>query len=192
MSKAIVTANFIGPLLRHFNQPEMETEEQVRLFICDIIEDLSQYPADVLALAAKKIRRSRLSLTFPPLAECLAACREAHGEIIKPQGRPAAVDYPEWSAARIAQANRLICCAGGKKAAEDGWIVRLWDFCRENERLPNRAEAEVIIRKFRAAEADFAESGIPLEYSSMRNAILSKRAQLSAMVMKEFSHARSQ
>jgi hypothetical protein len=192
MSKATVTANFISPLLRHFNQPEMEADEDVRLFFSDIVEDLSQYPADMLALAAKKVRRSRMSLTFPPLAECLAACQAAHGELIKPEPRSEGRDYPEWSASRIAKANRLICCDGGRQAARDGWIVRLWDFCRENERVPNRAEAEVIIRKFRAAEAEFAENGIPLEFSSMRNAILSKRAQLSSMVEEHFSHARSQ
>jgi hypothetical protein len=189
MTNNAVLESFISPMLRHFSPPEMDGD--VSLFFDELEDDLRPYTADVLALAARKIRRERKFKNFPPVAECLEACQAAHGELIKPEPRSEGRDYPEWSASRIAKANRLICCDGGRQAARDGWIVRLWDFCRENERVPNRAEAEVIIRKFRAAEAEFAENGIPLEYSAMRNAILNKRAQLSAIVMGVFPDARS-
>jgi hypothetical protein len=191
MSKAIVTANFIAPLLRHFNQPEMETDEDVRLFFSDIIEDLSQYPAEVLALAAKKVRRSRMSLTFPPLAECLAACREAHGEVIKPPERRASVDHPEWSDVRKAAANRMICCPMGLQAAKQGWIVWLWDWCREHNGLPNRNEAQGIIAKFREAEMYYQETELPPAFLNARSTILSRREELSKFVM-ERSHGGSQ
>jgi hypothetical protein len=190
-NKSSVEENFIAPLLMHFAPPELENPAMIDMFYDDIIEDVMAYPLEVLRLAVKKIRRSRVYPTFPPIAECLAACREAHGELIKPLTRHDSTDYPEWSKGRVAAANQMICCPMGVQAAQQGWIVWLWDWCREHDGLPNKYDAQKIVAKFRAAEAYYVENDIPLALLSARQAILAKREQLSKFVM-ERGHGGSQ
>lgn len=190
-NKSAVEENFIAPLLMHFSPPELENPALIDVFYDDIIEDVMAYPIDVLRLAVKKIRRSRVYPTFPPIAECLAACREAHGELIKPPVKHDSVDHPEWSKARVAAANRMICCPMGVQAAQEGWIVWLWDWCREHDGLPNKYDAQKIVGKFREAELYYQETELPLSFLNAREIIVNRRKELSNLVM-ERTDARSQ
>jgi hypothetical protein len=48
--------------------------------------------------------------------------------------------YPDWEIDRIRLADSLMASAPGKRAADEGWIIALHDFCRERSRLPNADE----------------------------------------------------
>ena len=66
--------------------------------------------------------------------------------------------YPDWTAARQANANRLIRSPMGRQAAAEGWIGALWDFARVEERLPQGSEMARCKRI--AREADEAAASI--------------------------------
>ncbi len=65
--------------------------------------------------------------------------------------------YPDWTAARQANANRLIRSPMGRQAAKEGWIGALWDFARVEERLPQGSELARCKRVAREADEMAAE-----------------------------------
>jgi hypothetical protein len=71
----------------------------------------------------------------------------------------------------------------GRLAAEEGWIVHLHDWCRENARLPNRFEGEKVratglgIRAEREHMARGAGASHPIVKSGSR-ALEAKRSRL--------------
>lgn len=68
-----------------------------------------------------------------------------------------------FSTARVAAADGMLVSDLGLEAADGDWIIGLWDFCRENQRYPSRAEVERIKAAQAIINADFREwSGGPL------------------------------
>lgn len=148
---------FLKPLARQFNLPKGATGDP-EAWERDYIESLGTFDDEALDRAAKIIRDERTETRFPLIADCNAACKRAHDEIRYGHQRGERLDnrnenvpieqrYPEWSELRRHQAWDLMRCDLGKEAARDIWIVPLYDFCRENRRLPDRHEVERLIKK---------------------------------------------
>lgn len=141
--------DFIEPMLMQFDLPKAvrDDNEKQAGFFSDYDEALEEFTSHELQHAAKLLKTTRTSRTYPTIADCLEACKQAHDALQPPvkkrrqeQGTP-----PEWTDERQRQANRLISSSEiGKEAADEGWLYALWDFCRKNERLPNRFEAQKI------------------------------------------------
>lgn len=141
-----VGEHFIKPLLLQFILPNTAKEGQEAAFYQDYQEALSDFTSHELEHAAKLLKTTRTSRTFPVIADCLEAARQARDALQPPvkkrqqeRGTP-----PEWTDERQREAGRLICCEMGRQAADEGWLIALWDFCRKNERRPNKFEAEKI------------------------------------------------
>lgn len=62
-----------------------------------------------------------------------------------------------FSAARIAAADGMLVSDLGRTAADGDWIIGLWDFCRENQRYPDRAEVDRIKASQAVINADFRQ-----------------------------------
>ncbi len=138
-----VYGKFLDVLTRHYTFPKA-AEGKEEAFLADYAEDLGRYPDAVLERAARMIRSRHQTRTLPTIADCLAACREAWGELAPAQAPNHTTMHPHWDTRRIEAANRLIRSEVGRRAADEGWIVALWDFCREHERWPGRFEAEAL------------------------------------------------
>ena len=144
-----VTEKLLKPLSVVFMIPSDANE---KTFFEPYHRVLSGYQNDVLEEAANIIIGGREKRTFPLPADCLIACREARQEIFirdatrNPQ-RKESGRFDEWSKERIVLADRLIQSLMGRQAAEEGWIMRLHDFCRENSRLPDEHEARQVRMK---------------------------------------------
>lgn len=141
-----VWPHFIEPMLLVFDDPP---GSNTTAFFEALADDLGMATQHQLAEAAKHFRRTRKARTFPTIADCVEA---VHAQPAAPTGpiAPAAKVTPAhgrhspndpWSREREALADTLLRgTAIGHRAAEAGWLMVLWDWCRNNQRLPNHGE----------------------------------------------------
>lgn len=64
----------LGRLLVHYSLGNSLNESQQRILFADYIEDLAEYPADVIMQATKDYRRDLESKFFPKIGELRALC----------------------------------------------------------------------------------------------------------------------
>lgn len=146
-----VSEKFIKPLLQVFTPPKTDDSAA---WVAVYQSALGSFGDDALAAAAQRIIGTRDVRSFPLPAECSVACRESIESMALSEKRASRPDnsseirggpfdqrYPEWSDRRRKNADELIQCEMGRQAAREDWIWTLWDFCRENERLPDPHEA---------------------------------------------------
>ena len=162
-----VLSKFIDPLRRLFPLPK-SAEGHEDVFFEAYIGALGTFDDATLTDAAKLIVGTRQSRTFPLPADCSVACKEAIAERVRRAGRPDNRNeirntpfgerYPEWSDRRRQRADTLIQCDMGRQAAQEGWIWTLWEFCRENDRLPDPHEAMKVRTKGMSRSAEINEA----------------------------------
>jgi hypothetical protein len=70
----------------------------------------------------------------------------------------------EWSHYSTMTADRLVAGKLGQRAANEGWVVGLWDFCRKEHRLPHGSEVSEVIAKSRAAREKIEQAGFSLPH----------------------------
>jgi hypothetical protein len=159
-----VSESFIKPLLQVF-QPQKA--EDPAAWVAVYQTALGSFSDDALALAAQRIIATRDVRSFPLPAECSIACREAINNMALDEMRAGRPDnsaeirsgpfdqrYPEWSDRRRKRADELIQCEMGEQATREDWIWTLWEFCRENERLPDQHEASRVRAKGMSRSAE--------------------------------------
>lgn len=147
-------SKFITDLAMHFSPPRFDQEHERQAWQKSIAMELRGSSPEVLERAARSIIQTRKNRYFPLVAECRQAVREA-AELARLEGHletmPALRQSlgDEWSTERVKLAYELIKSGMGKQAAKDApcWINNLWHFCRKQQRLPDRQEAEVLRRE---------------------------------------------
>lgn len=178
--------------MRFFGEPNLPENADKTTIYGAYARALSQYNGEVLQRAADGMLAARSQRKFPLLAECLDACRSAQDEIAgeakreNDDRRQTAKSKDPWSPERLKQADRMINSDVGRQAAEEGWIISLHDFCREQGRIPNRFEAEkvrsaALIRKAEREERERNFGGNPRMIQSVARAMETRRVRLSAL-----------
>lgn len=169
-------------------------EAREALWLRTMREILAPWDESVLMEAAQRIIKTRgkgrNERFFPLPAEVEAVCHEIAAERERAQ-RPllAAPKGNEWSDERLALAFDLCKSPLGMEAAREGWVLRLYDFCRREMRLPEKGE--VMRLRHEAQGIDKAIAKIDSsEPSSLNNAlrafaasVLAKRNELSAKIL---------
>lgn len=143
---ADVYDDFVTPMLLQFTLPKSADEDR-KAFFRDYAEALGDFTSHELQHAAKLLKTTRTSRTFPVIADCLEACKHARDTLQPPAKRRHGSDaekYPEWTPGRQRMADRMMNSEIGRQAADEGWIVALWDFCRKQQRWPDDREAKNI------------------------------------------------
>ena len=188
----VAVSKFITELSLHFPpkhaRPELETA-----WIRSMADALRSYPAPVLEEAAKHIIATRKYTSFPLPAECKQACvavAEYRQFLAKSQTLPPfrSTAGDEWTSERVRLAYDLIKSGMGKQAANEGWVLALWNFARQHARLPT--DAEVIqckrdARDFDEAYATCVKGGWPeaKKWEALGSSMLAKREKLSGEVL---------
>ena len=182
-----------GNLRMHFDPPALPDTATADDFMRDFRKDLSGFSGDVYALAAKNLRTAKVYRKFFPTNGTIrAACLDARDELMTQAGRAKrndARDDGAWRPERIALADRIIRSPLGVQAAEEGWIVHLHDWCRENKRVPNDFEKrevrrhglEIAAERDRLAQAAEGSPNAMIIAASIGRAMESKRENLAML-----------
>lgn len=130
-------------LLVVFGNPEVEDPNG---YLTEVARVLKNYHEGVQDEACDELMKSHRGRIFPTPAQCRTACEtiiERRGQA--DQRKPIPIMNPEWSKQAIAKADSLIRCNLGQRAADEGWVLGLHDFCRKKGRLPINHEISVIM-----------------------------------------------
>lgn len=131
--------------------PPVKDPHGAKEFIAEYARLLSQYSETELEAAADKIVRVRKFRTWPTIGDCIEVLenqRSDSHERNAPQSRTEPT-YPEWTREARAVADKLVNCEMGRKAAREGWILSLHDYCRKNRKLPGPYETGALIESAR-------------------------------------------
>ena len=167
MSSLATAHKFISLVEIHFPAPKFNGDEsQEELWTDSIAQILGPYDDDVVLDAAATIVRTRRPKTdgtmFPKPSECIEACDNAKARkqlaqtpllktASKIKERQERDPHAAWRRDRVALAVDLCRTELGQRAGREGWILQLYDFCRDYARLPAQAgEIETLIANARA------------------------------------------
>lgn len=140
MSEAV--SNFVSELSLHFSK-RFDSESAEDQWLDSMRRNLRSYEPRVLKRACQKIIDTRKDRFFPLPSECRAACEQVI-KLEKAEEGPRLDDAhkanplkgnADW---QFRLADELIMCGLGRRAAHEGWILSLHDFCRINGRLPTQ------------------------------------------------------
>ena len=187
---------FIAMVETFFPRPKFSGNETNEAFWVATMENtLGGFGDAVLVKAANIIIETRSAqrdgTMFPKPAECIAACHKAR-DVLKsfaPQPLLAAPNANEWSDERLDLAFDLDNGELGKRAAREGWISQLYNFCRKEMRLPKSSEIAVCIEQFELLEQAIAafnagpRAGLNGAICAFADTVLVKRAELRERVL---------
>lgn len=183
MSKAI--NEFLKSLVAAYGLPH-DSAEHNELFFNDLRGILKGFSSVDFDAAKRHILRTYNGYgRWPKPAEIVEACAHAMDSRNAAANRTTPVRNTDWTKESRQIANNLIATSKiGRQAAQQGWIVGLWDFCRKNHRLPNDREAHNIRKssdKFDQAYASL--NGGEGQLKALGEAILARRQQLTDYVL---------
>jgi len=132
---------FLNALKAQWNK-RFESEDAEADWTSLMVSELQGFSEKELDFACRSLLRKKLR-GFPLLAECHEACKDAR-EFFKAEAERNAPKLPlsdvqrasPWSWERQRLALDLMQAPMGKRAAREGWISGLFQFCRENMALP--------------------------------------------------------
>lgn len=124
----------IKRLLIVFGKPDTS---DVKAYLAEVALATNGFAEGVQDDACTEIMKHHKSRVFPTPAQCRKACED----VVEQRGqaamrKPLPVFHPAWSKPVMAKADSLIRGPLGKRAADEGWILSLHDFCRNEQRLP--------------------------------------------------------
>lgn len=166
-----------------------------RAFLSEIARLTKAYSEEALDKAADLLIRSHRPTQLKPWpspSEICVACADAQ-EMIRPSEpfNPIAERNRDWTREACERADRMIQSDLGQRAADEGWILGLWDHYRQTPRQPT--PKEIIVAKNKAFEFDQAYKkamttpvGRMLNLPKLGDAILARRNQKAALTQGEF------
>lgn len=152
----------LGKLGLLYGSPSKDAAE-AQAIVSEYARLMNKYSDSELEAAGDKIARTRKFKSWPTIGDCIAALEDYRAEAYEKNApeRKTAIPHPEWSKARIAEADRMIQCEMGEKAAREGWVLSLHDFCREKQRMPKQSEIPALMDA--ARYVDRCAAGIGME-----------------------------
>lgn len=129
-------STWIARLRTLYGEPDTDNLEA---YLNEFREVFEGYADAVMDKAVSRLRIERKFKTWPTIGEfkkCADACL---GDVQRPTRVPWGHD-PTWSKECVKQAYALIKSPMGVRAGEEGWILAMWHFCRENQRVPRGSE----------------------------------------------------
>lgn len=90
-----------------------------------------------------------------------------------------------WTADALKRADVLLQTQMGQEAADEGWVLSLWDFCRKHSRLPKGAEVADVKRHAREFDEAYAKAtaggwGAAKSMRELGDTMLARRKQKAA------------
>jgi hypothetical protein len=160
-------------------------------FIAAYAKHMARYTRAELEAAADRIICTRKSKTWPSVADCIAAIEEYRAEVYAANKPKAQEDdkLRAWREPAVRAADALINCEMGRKAAREGWILGLHDYCRHHGTLPSPREIAAMMQSARYVD-QCAAGAIDMgtchkQLAALANSMLEKRERLARQVLGE-------
>lgn len=160
-------------------------------FLGKYAELLKRYSTTELEAGADRLISQRKFKSWPTVAECIAAV-EDYRQDLHSRNAPefqTKEAHPDWSQRAIDAADDLINCDMGRKAAREGWVLGLHDYCRANGALPEPREIVPMMNSARYIDrcaAGVEPMGLLAEsLQKMAAGFLAKREKLAKRVLGE-------
>lgn len=139
-----------------FGHPDFADDPKA--YLDELNRLIGHYSEPVLDHAANQLIREHTPTQrnpWPSPATIAKACASA----LPTWGvaRPASA-AGEWSKESVAKAYDLLKSPMGRGAANEGWVLGLWDHCRKHGRLPDRNEAAKLRDAAREFDAGYGEA----------------------------------
>ncbi len=185
---------FIMLVEAFFPRPKFNGDDaREALWLRTMQDMLNGWDGKILVEAANKIIRERNpakhGTMFPKPHECLEVIRDLAEDGQRHQLRLEGPRADDWSNDRLELAFDLVNGELGKRAAREGWISQLYNFCRKEMRLPKSSEIAVCIEQFELLEQAIAafnagpRAGLNGAICAMADTVLTKRAELRERVL---------
>lgn len=175
-------------------------DQQENDWIQDVMREIAHFDDAVIeAATTEMVRKRRRKDGTPAVSDCIGYCVEAKRWRDAETGKAQLIQEADagqhgaWTRDRRKLAYDLIKGPLGKQAAREGWILSLWDFCRNNGRLPSGPNAVREIERCKRTSAEFDEAyaacirgqggALNRELEELGASMLAKRERLTAEVM---------
>lgn len=94
---------------------------------------------------------------WPKPSEIAVACADARETLqVANRTEDKKRQHLDWAGPALKTADQLIQSELGRRAADEGWALSLWDFCRKNMRLPTGSEISECKRYSREFDEAYA------------------------------------
>lgn len=139
-----------------FGHPDFADDPKA--YLDELNRLIGHYSEPVLEHASNQLIREHTPTQRNPwpspatIAKACAVAASTWGKV-KPMSPPG-----EWSKEAVAKAYDLLKSPMGRAAADEGWVLGLWDFCRKNGRLPDRKEVGRLKDGAQGFDESFAEA----------------------------------
>lgn len=179
----------VAELLNHFRVFHKPDSPEEAMWSRSMAAVLGGYNERVLAHACAKILKTRRNERFPLPADIAAVCDEVQADIDRPRLLAAEMESKRampWSRDRIAfVVEQLMTGALGRRAVTENWHGALYDFCRENNRIPD--ETEIRRLKHSSVEtSEFIDDSLRGKYGPVpkrvAGSLIKRRALLEAVL----------
>lgn len=137
---------FLMRLQTMYGEPDSDNPAA---FLAEYARLLKKYSGSTLDKACDLVLRNNRYKTWPTIGECVSCCEDAIEKTTADAPRNFGMKQPEWSPERVKAADEMIVSDIGRRAGDEGWILALWDFCREQQRLPRAHEVGSLVAKSR-------------------------------------------
>lgn len=154
-------------------------------YIAEIDKAVKGTSPALLEMAADWLIKNYRGARFPTPAQIVNALREVTPAPTVAEGER----HVEWSPEAMAQARRLIQSEMGRKAAREGWILSLHDYCRKHGDLPPYTEIGDVIKSARGFDEAYAslssmkESAFKKALINLGDSMLERRNKYAAIAM---------
>ena len=146
---------FITRMLVLFGEPDTG---DTKAFLAEYARLLKGEEPSLIQATSDLISKTRTWRSWPTLGEVRDAMHKA--AVTQSLGSVRNDDklHKDWTSESVAKAYDLLRSDIGRRAADGGWVLSLWDFCRKRGRLPQVFEIDKI--KASAAGFDSAYAGL--------------------------------
>ena len=198
------TNNLLIQLTKVYGKPQ---SDDATGFYAEFARQMAGYTKEERQEAADKLIATRKWKTWPALAECLEALRLAREQALLKKTSQQSVDHFKkrmgqekqdqyfFSALSKVTALELIKSPMGQKAAAEGWILGLYDYCRKYGKLPDPYSPKIKLMKegaqfldeCLAGRMDMGAQAVALR--KLGQSLMARRLKLIAFVEKHTGDA---
>lgn len=130
---------------------------------------------------------------WPKPSEIAVACADARETLnVNNRTEDKKKQHLDWAGPALKTADQMIQSEIGRRAADEGWVLSLWNFCRKHNRLPTGSEISGCKQEARGFDEAYAQCvrggwGQAQKLRELGDMMLARRKQKAAWAYGEIT-----